>query len=115
MVPHPLGPVESPRTLPCSPTVCAVIAKSFERIHSANLVNFGIMPLTFTNESDYDGLDTGAELEFSDVVVSLQSGGDIRARVAGGTELTLSYDLSERQREILLAGGMLSYLKERSR
>jgi len=94
--------------------VCAVIAKSFERIHSANLVNFGIMPLTFGNEGDYDGLDAGTEVEFVDVVASLRSGGDIRARVAGGGELSLSYDLSARQREILIAGGMLSYLREKS-
>jgi aconitate hydratase len=94
--------------------VCAVIAKSFERIHSANLVNFGIMPLTFRNEADYDGLDAGKEIEFVEVVASLRSGGDIRARVAGGGELSLSYDLSARQRDILLAGGMLSYLREKS-
>ncbi len=94
--------------------VCAVIAKSFERIHSANLVNFGIMPLTFTDESDYDGLDVDTGIEFVDVTGSLQSGGDIRARIAGGKELSLSYDLSSRQRGILLAGGMLSYLRSKS-
>jgi aconitate hydratase len=95
--------------------VCAVVAKSFERIHAANLVNFGIMPLVFGNEGDYDRLNVDDVVEFLDVTDSLESGGDIRARIADtGEEMSFSYDLSPRQREILLAGGMLSYLKGKS-
>ena len=94
--------------------VCAVAAKSFERIHAANLVNFGIMPLVFKEEADYDGLNIDDEIEFTDVTDSLKSGGDINVRVVStGAEIALSYDLSTRQRDILLAGGMLSYLREK--
>jgi aconitate hydratase len=89
--------------------VKVVLAKSFERIHAANLVNFGIVPLTFVQGVDYDGLESGDRLEILSV----------RERVAGaecftvenrtrGTAIEVSCRLSERQRRIVLAGGALS-------
>jgi aconitate hydratase len=92
--------------------VKAVISKSFERIHSANLINFGIMPLTFANEADYDKVAQGDELEISNVRGTLQSKG--RMMVKDRTknfEFEVKYELTDRQREIVLAGGMLCKLK----
>jgi aconitate hydratase len=93
--------------------VKAVIAKSFERIHSANLINFGILPLTFTSESDYEKIGQGDELEIPDVVGTLKKGGRLVAKdKTNGFDFELKYDLSDRQKEIVLAGGTLSFLKK---
>jgi len=89
--------------------VKAVIAKSFERIHTANLINFGILPLTFRNEADYNRIDQGDALEIL----------DIREIIAGSRPLIVKnttkdlefeavYDLSERQKAMILAGGALN-------
>ncbi|PVX25946.1 MAG: aconitate hydratase [Candidatus Bathyarchaeum sp.] len=94
--------------------VKAVIAKSFERIHSANLINFGIIPLTFKTESDYDLIDSGDELEIPDIRdVLSQNKPLIVKNLTKGKQFEVNYDLSERQRDILLAGGMLSYIKNK--
>jgi aconitate hydratase len=91
--------------------VRAVIAKSFERIHAANLVNFGILPLTFKNEADYDALSAGEAIEISGILEALGNGRDLELRTAGGRTVTLTCALSARQRDILLAGGMLNYTR----
>lgn len=92
----------------------AVIAKSFERIHSANLINFGIIPLTFKTESDYDLIASGDELEIPDIRdVLLQNKPLMVKNLTKGKQFEANYDLSERQRDILLAGGMLSYIKNK--
>ena len=90
----------------------AVIAKSFERIHAANLINFGILPLTFSRDEDYDRIVSGAELEIAGITDALTKGSDLSLmdRTAN-LRIPLKYSLSGRQREILLAGGMLSYTK----
>ena len=94
--------------------VKAVIAKSFARIHVANLINFGIVPMTLVNEDDYDLIPEGADLHiagFKDAV----AGSDRAYLVVNGkdkVELNLSF--TDRQREILLAGGMLNYTKKQS-
>lgn len=93
--------------------VCAVVAKSFERIHSANLVNFGILPLTFVNVDDYEQLSVGGEVEILGVKDALSSGGDVRLRI-GGKEISLACDISPRQKNILLVGGMLNFLRKSS-
>ena len=94
--------------------VKAVIAKSFERIHSANLINFGIIPLTFKTESDYNLIESGDELEIADIRdVLSQYKPMIVKNLTKGKEFEVNYDLSERQRDILLAGGMLSYIKNK--
>ena len=90
----------------------AVIAKSFERIHAANLINFGILPLTFANEADYDVIGANDEIEIGGVKAALEQGADLSLTDAtNGKTATLKYSLSRRQREILLAGGMLNYTK----
>jgi aconitate hydratase len=92
----------------------AVIAKSFERIHAANLINFGILPLTFANEVDYDMIGANDEIEIGGVRTALEHGADLSLTDAtNGKTAPLKYSLSPRQREILLAGGMLNYTKAR--
>jgi len=96
--------------------VKAVIAKSFERIHAANLINFGILPLTFANESDYDLIGANDKIEIGGVKAALEKGTDLSLTDAtSGRTVTLKYSLSRRQREILLAGGMLNYTKARAK
>ncbi|HMN03239.1 aconitate hydratase [Geobacter anodireducens] len=89
----------------------AKIVKSFARIHKANLVNFGILPLTFKNPADYDLLKQGDRLEFPDVRRLVASGAvEIPVR-AGEKEIVTLLDVSDRQRQELLAGGTLNYVK----
>ncbi len=91
--------------------VKAVVAKSFERIHAANLVNFGILPLTFADPADYDKISQGDELAI-DSVASALSGGKVALRnKKTGDVINCKADLSERQRMIVLAGGLLNYTK----
>jgi aconitate hydratase len=94
--------------------VKAVIAKSFERIHSANLINFGIIPLTFKTESDYDGIDSGDEIQIPNIRKVLSENEPLIVKnLTKGKDFEVNYELSERQRNILLAGGMLSYIKNK--
>jgi len=94
--------------------VKAVIAKSFERIHSANLINFGIIPLTFKTESDYDEIDSGDEIQIPNIRKVLSKNEPMIVKnLTKGKDFEVNYDLSERQRNILLAGGMLSYIKNK--
>ncbi len=94
--------------------VKAVIAKSFERIHSANLINFGIVPLTFKTEADYDGIEFGDEIQIPNIreVISKEEPLIVK-NLTKGKDFEVNYELSERQRNILLAGGMLSYIKNK--
>lgn len=88
--------------------VKAVIAKSFARIHKDNLINAGILPLTFKDPSDYDKLALGDELELSDLHSSVASGSFKLLDKTNGAELMLECSLSERQIEIILAGGLIA-------
>ena len=90
--------------------VRAVIAKSFARIHAANLVNAGILPLTFKDPADYDALKQGDRLEISGIDAGLESG--TAYLQAGERRMELSCAFSPRQRAILRAGGLLNYTKE---
>lgn len=94
----------------------AVITKSFARIHKANLVNAGIIPLTFVNESDYDRIDQGDELELNGIRAAIENAGSVQLtnRTKGET-YELAYELSDRQRDMLLAGGLLNYTRETSK
>jgi len=95
--------------------VQAVIAKSFARIHRANLVNFGIIPLTFDDPDDYEGTDQGDCFSFQQLRKCVS--GDVPLRVRNetkGREVLVSHGLTERQKEILLAGGLLNYTRERA-
>ncbi|OJU17220.1 MAG: aconitate hydratase [Clostridiales bacterium 43-6] len=92
----------------------AVITKSFARIHSANLINAGILPLTFTNEEDYDKVSENDELELTDIRTTIETGSNkaVLKNKTTGDEITLNCNLSTRQRAIILAGGLLNYTKE---
>jgi aconitate hydratase len=91
-----------------------VIAKQIARIHWENLVNFGVLPLTFADDSDYDALEQGDTLTLSGVPEMLRGGDELtlenRTR---GIELTVRHGLSGRQVDILLGGGLINWMRER--
>ena len=94
--------------------VRAVITKSFERIHSANLINFGIVPLLFADESDYDRISQGDQVEIPNIRESIGKGTSLKARnVTKGFDFDVKHTLTGRQIEIILAGGRLAYTKEK--
>ncbi|BCI60162.1 aconitate hydratase [Solibaculum mannosilyticum] len=93
----------------------AVIAKSFARIHQANLVNAGILPLTFENEADYDTIDQMDELVLPDIRSIVEKGGQaILENKTKGTKMKVNCQLSDRQRAMMLAGGLLNYTREQA-
>jgi len=95
--------------------VKVVLAKSFQRIHTDNLVNFGILPLTFANEKDYDGIAVGDELEITDVPRALKEGTRLTlGNLTRKTTIEAVQSLSERQKEIILAGGVLTMRKQKA-
>ncbi len=92
--------------------VKAVIAKSFARIHVANLINFGIVPMTLANEGDYDKIPEGAKISIDGFFEAVRSEERAYLTVEGLNEkIALDLNFTPRQREILLAGGMLNYTK----
>ena len=91
--------------------VRAVIAKSFARIHAANLINAGIVPLTFRDPADYDKLTQGDVLELSDIFAGMDKGEITLTDKTTGERLPLACDFTERQKAILGAGGLLKYTK----
>ncbi|MCM8814016.1 MAG: aconitate hydratase, partial [Candidatus Omnitrophica bacterium] len=93
--------------------VKAVIAVSFERIHAANLVNFGILPLRFAAAADYRRLEVGDVLEISDILRALIHDEPLKlTNKTKGEQLNVQCELSARQREILRAGGLLNFTRE---
>jgi aconitate hydratase len=89
--------------------VKAVLAKSIERIHLANLINFGIVPLVFENPSDYGRISAGDQLAMPDMRRLVESGTrGILKDITTGADIPVTVGLSGRQREILLAGGLLN-------
>ncbi|MBQ9964866.1 MAG: aconitate hydratase, partial [Clostridia bacterium] len=94
----------------------AVIVKSFARIHVANLINAGILPLTFVNEADYDRISLGDRLTLPNVRERLQRGeAPILKNETTGEEIALNAGFSERQIEMLLAGGLLDYTRQQNK
>lgn len=92
----------------------AVIVKSFARIHKANLVNAGILPLTFENEADYDCVSQGDKLELTGLRAAVKAENSVMMKnVSNGKEIALKIELSEREREIILAGGLLDYTRSK--
>ena len=93
--------------------VKAVLAKSFARIHRANLMNNGILPLEFTDEADYDAIapDDEIVIENAPAQIAAAAEGECVTVRAGGRELKMKLVITPRQRDILLAGGLLSYTK----
>ena len=92
--------------------VRAVIAKSFARIHAANLINSGILPLTFKNAGDYDKISQGDNLTLNNVFSGMDSGEITLKNNTNGAEITLVCSFTERQKKILKAGGLLAFAKE---
>lgn len=90
----------------------AVLVKSFARIHMANLINSGILPLTFDNEADYDTISEGDDFVIEDVKNKIINGDKIIvSNITKGIKYTTTVVLSERQRKIILAGGLINYTK----
>ena len=91
----------------------AVITKSFARIHSANLINAGILPLTFANESDYEKITEGDDLALAFIRKAIENGENTVTlkNLTTDAEIPLVCNLSDRQRNIILAGGLLNYTK----
>jgi aconitate hydratase len=95
--------------------VRAVIAKSIERIHKANLINFCIVPIEFADPADYDRIEPDDELQIDNLIEAVRSGDEIKiAKSDGSFTFAGKLDLSARDREILLAAGLLNYTYEKS-
>ena len=92
--------------------VRAVITKSFARIHVANLINAGIMPLTFKNPDDYDKLNQSDKLTLTDIFAGMDKGEITLKDETTGESFTLCCAFTDRQKAILKAGGLLAYTKE---
>lgn len=93
-----------------------VLAKSFARIHAANLVNSGILPMIFDNEADYDTIGQLDELVIENAPNQISHGNVITVKnVTKSLEYKMNIDLSDRQKEIMLAGGLINYTKENSK
>ena len=89
----------------------AVVTKSFARIHVANLINAGILPLTFENEADYDKFTQGDKLTISGILEGMDTD-FVTMKNETGEQVRLHCNLTQRQKEILLAGGLLEYTRE---
>ena len=94
--------------------VKAVIAKSFARIHVANLINAGIIPMTFVNEADYDAVNKDDSLVFDGIKDAIKNGDNVFTVKNETSDKTfdVKIDFTERQRSMLLLGGLLNYTKE---
>jgi len=91
----------------------AVIAKSYARIGWQNLVNFGIVPLEFIDEKDYDDIDQGDTVKVKNIREQLKNGDKVTVtNLTKGNDYTVKHSLSERQLEIMLAGGIINHFKE---
>lgn len=90
-----------------------VLTKSFARIHRSNLINAGILPLTFANEADYDSISQGDVLAVSGLTDAVKNGTDIvLTNKTTGKQIPCICELSERAKEIILAGGLLDFTRE---
>jgi len=89
-----------------------VIAKSFARIHAANLINAGILPLTFQNPDDYDAIGQDAQLILKNITLGMETGEVPAEDQATGNTYILTCSMTDRQRAIVKAGGLLNYTKE---
>lgn len=95
--------------------VKAVITKSFARIHMANLINAGIVPMTFADEADYDKIDQEDELKIENIAEQIANGTTIKVTNATkGFDFECIVNFSDRQKDMLYAGGLLNYTKNKS-
>ncbi len=89
------------------------LVKSYARIHKDNLVNFGILPLLFKNPEDYDKVEAGDVLSVKGLHAALKNNADIVVKnETNGNEIPATYNLSDREREVILAGGKLTYTRK---
>ncbi len=88
------------------------LAKSFARIHKANLINFGIVPLTFAEPADYERITAGGRVVIADLRQAVASGGRELTVEIDGQPIPVLLDVSDRHRQILLAGGLLNWAKK---
>lgn len=94
--------------------VQAVLVKGFARIHKQNLVNFGILPLVFTNSKDYDDIEQGDILTIKDIHETIQKSQEFTVHnKTKNKNYILAYTLSSRELEILLAGGLINWIKNK--
>ncbi|WP_372828458.1 aconitate hydratase, partial [Polaromonas sp.] len=92
----------------------AVLTKGFARIHSQNLINFGVLPLTFIDFSDYDAIQAGDVLRLTDLRRALVAGGDLLVEnVTRQQTFQVRHSMSSRQVQFLLSGGLINWMKER--
>jgi|TARA_B110000967_G_scaffold209554_1_gene266269 aconitate hydratase len=92
----------------------AVLTKGFARIHSQNLINFGVLPLTFIDPTDYDGIQKGDILRITDLRRVLTEGGDVKVQnVMTQHTFKMRHYMSARQVQFLLRGGLINWMKER--
>jgi aconitate hydratase len=89
----------------------AVLAKSFARIHMANLINNGIMPLVFKSEADYEDIDEMDELLIEDAMAQVKNDEIIVKNITKGHEYIMEFKLPERQKKMIIAGGLLNMVK----
>ena len=95
--------------------VKGVIAKSFARIHQSNLINSGILPMVFCDETDYDRIDMGDTIVIADAIEKVSRDGCFELRnETKGFNFKVKIDVSERLKKILLAGGLINYTKEQA-
>ena len=93
----------------------AVVTVSFARIHKANLVNAGILPLEFENAADYEKISLGDTLELSGVIAGIENGAVTLTNKTTGCVIPLRCDISARQAQIIRVGGLLNYTREKNR
>jgi aconitate hydratase len=91
-----------------------VLVRSFARIHRQNLVNFGILPLTFAEAGDAEGLEVGDVLEIADVADALAAGPEVTIGVSGGREIRARHDLTDEEIDVLRAGGTIPWMRARA-
>jgi aconitate hydratase len=93
--------------------IVAVIVKSFARIHKANLINFGIIPLTFETPEDYALIKENDGFSLPDIKKAIESGNDKVVITIGGRKIALKLDISKQDRDLITAGGKLAYIKNK--
>jgi aconitate hydratase len=92
----------------------AVLTKGFARIHAQNLINFGVLPLTFVDPTDYDSIQAGDQLRLTDLRRVLTEGDElIVENVTRKVKFQMCHEMSPRQVQFLLRGGLISWMKER--
>jgi aconitate hydratase len=86
-----------------------VLVKSFARIHLQNLINYGVLPIVFEKAGDYDRIEQGDAIKLTGIRKALERGEGTTAKINGKDEIHFENHLTQRQREVLLAGGLINW------